>query len=366
LGRLLDGKSLSDDARRYLLIAILFFSAGGALAAGLMAVFSPPFAGQGVWFDIFIGMVFGVVIAVLGYFLAHAYLKRRFGTLEQVEKQLLHEVRSHEYMFEASLPGRRRQTAQLLDALDELSGRLNHLENQQVEFLSLVTHELRSPLASIIGYAELLSEPDLRCDDSFLDACQKAILNQGDRICSFIEDVQTAAHVEKEPPADGFAPFSLLELAECMVGEIAERSGRVIELTSSGPSDFTVLGIPLQMRVLISHLIDNALQYSPAGQPVCVHLQTGPGGQEVELSVSDHGMGIAEEDQGLLFLPFHRLRRAGMANTRGSGLGLYIVRKVAEHHQGSVGVQSRPGEGSTFVVKLPVQSDLIQENGGFC
>ena len=110
-----------------------------------------------------------------------------------------------------------------------------------------------------------------------------------------------------------------------------------------------VRGDPERLRQVIGNLIDNAVKYSPAGEPVKVKVAPLP--SVVTLSVSDRGPGIARDDQRLIFEKFGRA--GGPGSKPGTGLGLYIARSIAEAHGGTLEVSSAPGRGATFTLKLP-------------
>ena len=108
-----------------------------------------------------------------------------------------------------------------------------------------------------------------------------------------------------------------------------------------------------RLRQVLSNLIDNAVKYSPAGEPVVVQLRIPPI-TSVRIAVSDRGLGIAAADQHVIFEKFGRVNRSSSESKPGTGLGLFIARSIAEAHGGALEVASVPGAGSTFTLRLPV------------
>jgi two-component system sensor histidine kinase ChvG len=214
-------------------------------------------------------------------------------------------------------------------------------------FAADVAHELKSPLTSIRGAAELLSEG--AADD--LDARRRFLENIGldvarlDRLVSRLLELSRIDASEESPV--------LVDL-EALVRRTVERSqgpeeSIVLDYASSVP---VILARPADLEAALSNLIDNALKFSPPGSPVEVLVLGRPGDGFVNVTVTDHGEGIPEQHLPRVFERFFTTD----ADRSGSGLGLAIVKSVVEGLRGTVSVESSPGQGSRFCMRLPARS----------
>jgi signal transduction histidine kinase len=227
---------------------------------------------------------------------------------------------------------------------------LRRLSALRADFVSLVSHELRSPMAAVIGSARTLQERwrELRPDQR--EAFLAVIADETSRLARLIEDVLHTSRIEAGTFTYRFSEVDLVHLAREAVAaaEIAQDEVRLaIDVASALP---TVHGDPERLRQLLDNLVSNAVKYSAAGQEVRVSL--GGDNGRVRLAVRDNGPGIAPEHQTLIFEKFGRAATGGAKP--GTGLGLFIARSIAQAHGGSLDVQSALGRGTTFTLTLPV------------
>lgn len=229
--------------------------------------------------------------------------------------------------------------------------RERRLSNLKSEFVANVSHELKTPLALVRMFAELLQTG--RADtDAKRKQYLSIIVNESDRLNALIENVLDFAKVERGQAA---YEFSLARLAEpvgraveaCRVR--AERDGISLELTLEDAPELLIDERAIEIAVI--NLVDNALKYAPDGKRVSVVMQSGPAGAEVR--VSDQGPGIAPEDRKRIFDRFVRGKSASGKQVRGSGIGLSLVKHIAEAHGGSVRVEDAAPHGSVFTLRLP-------------
>ena len=152
------------------------------------------------------------------------------------------------------------------------------------------------------------------------------------------------------------APVDVARIAREAVESLRERAEeRRIELTLSGRGDGetgTVLADRNALQMIIANLVDNAIKYTPEQGHVSVRVEQN--GMYVRVSVQDDGIGVAPEDTGKVFDEFFRVKNEQTASIPGTGLGLSLVRRITEMHEGSVSVESTPGKGSTFTISLPL------------
>jgi signal transduction histidine kinase len=226
---------------------------------------------------------------------------------------------------------------------------LRRLSALRADFVSLVSHELRSPMAAVIGAARTLQarwrelQPEQR--ESFL----ALIGDETTRLAALIGDVLDTSRIDAGTFTYRFSDVDIGALVRDTVATAAVGQDEVPIVAEVAPGVPVVRGDPERLRQIFGNLIDNAVKYSPTGEPVDVRVSQANG--SVVVSVRDHGPGINPADQRLIFEKFGRV---AAGNTKpGTGLGLYIARSIVETHGGTIAVSSAPGRGSTFTVKLP-------------
>jgi signal transduction histidine kinase len=238
-----------------------------------------------------------------------------------------------------------------------LGKRVQDLHKQHVDTLENVTHDMRSITASILGYADLLADAQFRCDENVLNSCHQTIIQQGERIDRLMDQAVIMAHLETGLTQIKCSTFSITTLLASLIAETCEQSGRQISFKNQ-IGDAVIYGDPLFLRIAVLNLIDNGLRYSPAetAVEVSLHLAATPGW--IELEVKDQGIGIDPGQQEILFSRFGRIKNNQNRRSVGSGLGLYLVKIIIQEHRGKVKVESQPGQGSTFSVVLPANSNF--------
>jgi signal transduction histidine kinase len=238
---------------------------------------------------------------------------------------------------------------QLLEQEHATVDELRELNRMKGEFVAVVSHELRTPVTALIGYAKTLRQPEFAEDSGMRGEFLERMERQGDRLLRLVENLLTAAKLESNQLSVSIGRVLFEDLCREVVEGLASEAGR-IELDV--PDDLPVLHTDRQLlgRVL-SNLLDNALKYSPDGSP-CV-LGARPEGDGVAFWVSDRGIGISAEQLGRIFDRFYQVDSSTTRRFRGAGLGLSMVRDLLAHLGGTIDVESEPGAGSTFRVRLP-------------
>lgn len=227
------------------------------------------------------------------------------------------------------------------------------LTRNQHEFVRIVSHDLRSPLTSIKGFASML-ETKLE-DEKELHFVSK-ILNGVTQMTYLVDNIQDAGRYD---PETGFyemerVPTDLIDMVTKIVKTHlvpAEKSDLSLEVNIQ--DDIPIVSIDENMiERSISNLVDNAIKYTPDGGKIEVGLRKE--GDNLLITISDNGFGISEENVRQLFNRHFRIRRREHTRVKGSGLGLFIVRSVARHHNGDAFVESAEGDGSTFGIRIPL------------
>jgi signal transduction histidine kinase len=227
---------------------------------------------------------------------------------------------------------------------------LRRLSALRADFVSLVSHELRSPMAAVIGAARTLQERWRSLSPDQREAFLALIADETNRLAILIGDVLNTSQIEAGTFSYSFADVDLGRLVEDAVATAAIGQDEV-RLTSSVSSSLpNIRGDRERLRQVLSNLIENAIKYSPSGEAVEVRAQPEDG--TIKISVADRGPGIPHDQQRLIFEKFGRADVAG-GSKPGTGLGLFIARSIAEAHGGTIDVRSSPNAGSTFTLTLP-------------
>jgi signal transduction histidine kinase len=220
------------------------------------------------------------------------------------------------------------------------------------ELISTLAHEMRTPLASIRGYATALlmdeTEWDRETQQEFLEIIDEECYNLSELISDLLETSIIEAgflHIEKQPTL-------VPRLAEQAVDEMRPRTRKHRFLISFPPAFPVVDADPQRMAQVLHNLLDNAVKYSPHGGLIVVRGEVGE--DEMIVSVADQGIGIAPEHLNRLFEKYFRVKSALGRRVVGTGLGLPIARTIVESHGGRIWAESKLGEGSTFYFTLPL------------
>ncbi len=229
---------------------------------------------------------------------------------------------------------------------------LARLSQLRADFVSLVSHELRSPMAAVIGAARTLHDRWRVLTADQRDAFLALIADETNRLAALIGDVLDTSRIEAGTFSFSFTDVDLKRLVEDAVATAAVGQDEVQVRSHVFEPVPLIRGDRERLRQVLANLIDNAVKYSAAGDGVEVELR--PENGAVRISVSDHGPGIPQDQQGLIFEKFGRADVPGAKP--GTGLGLFIARSIAEAHGGTLEVSSRPEAGATFTLTLPLES----------
>ncbi|MEW6033594.1 MAG: GAF domain-containing protein [Chloroflexota bacterium] len=227
------------------------------------------------------------------------------------------------------------------------------VDRMKTEFISIASHELRTPMTGVYGFAELLMmrAPELSEEHRHW---VNTIHSESQRLSEIVEDFLNVSRIEAGRLSLKPERLAMEPLLREVVGKFIRSHPRhQFEVVVGWDTPEVRVDRGKLVQVLVN-LVDNAVKYSPAGGPVEVRAERVEGEKTVVIGVADRGLGIPEEEMPRLFSRFHRVTRRETAGLRGTGLGLYIVRSLVEMMGGRVWVESKAGEGSTFYVSLPV------------
>lgn len=227
-------------------------------------------------------------------------------------------------------------------------------EQQQATFISVISHELKTPVAIIKGYASTLRRPDADWDRATLQEGLAVIEEEADRLDTLIGNLLDVSRLQA-----GALP---LQLSAVDLPALATRVVQGIAATASDAFEFQIRfppGMPPvhadeeRLRMVLANLLSNAVKYSPEGG--IIRVGGWVEGDQAIIYVSDQGIGIAPEDQPRIFERFYRVDNTLGRQTQGAGLGLYLARAIVEAHGGQLRVESQPGRGSRFIFTLPLE-----------
>ncbi|HWL65922.1 MAG TPA: ATP-binding protein [Actinomycetota bacterium] len=231
--------------------------------------------------------------------------------------------------------------------------RFEELDQLKSDFVATVSHELKTPLTAIIGSAQTLNRRRDRMSEEQQATLVGMIERQGNRLLRLVEDVLTTSRIESRIAKLRRESIDLRQISEIAVEDLLHTevgAGREM-IVKSEPERPTVWGDLGAIQQILANLIENALKYSDEGTPVTILVQEKD--KEATIEVADEGVGMTEEQIQTIFDRFHQLDSSSTRDRGGIGLGLYIVKSLIEAMNGTIEVESRPGEGSSFRVRLP-------------
>ena len=224
----------------------------------------------------------------------------------------------------------------------------SRINTVQTDFVANLSHELKTPIGAVAALADSLSG---ETETEVVWRLAERIVTESHRMSRIVDDLLDLSRVE----FGGTEEWTDIDLATVLVEVVstnqyaAKRQGLGLSLT--GSAELLVRGDRSQLVSVFSNLVDNAIKYSEIGG--VVNVSSTIKGEEIMVSVTDHGIGIAERDQKRIFERFYRVDKARSRATGGTGLGLSIVRHIVLEHGGAIDIRSEEGVGSTFTVRLP-------------
>ena len=229
------------------------------------------------------------------------------------------------------------------------------MERAKRDFVANVSHEFRTPLATITGYAETLLDGGLE-DEANRRRFVEIIQANGVRLNNIAADLLTLSEIEEGRPEGGARPISLRQTMTNAVRAVEPAASLMGVRVSAGPlPDVSVQAYGIRFEQAVLNLLDNAVKFNKEGGAVTVSAFETAAGQ-VEIRIADTGVGIPHEDLSRIFERFYRVDKARSRKMGGTGLGLSIVKHAIEQMDGSITVESQPGQGSTFRISVPCVS----------
>lgn len=229
--------------------------------------------------------------------------------------------------------------------------REQELNKLKSSFVSMASHEFRTPLSGILSSANLLAKYTTTEQQNQRDRHIRQIISSANNLNSILNEFLSLGKMEEGKIKANYEPFDLKEFTDKLCREINNiaKTGQSIVYKHEGESKITL--DPNFIRYILSNITNNAIKYSPENS--CIHVSTKVKNGDILLSVKDNGIGISREDQKHIFERFFRASNVG--NTQGTGLGLHIAKRYVEMLDGSIKMKSELGKGTEFVIHLPVK-----------
>lgn len=261
-------------------------------------------------------------------------------------------VRSVRHEFE-----QRKEIEDLAEKLKKANKRLRLLDQMKSEFVSIASHQLRSPLTSIRGYASMILEGSFGKVPKKAEEAISRIHESSRYMALSVEDFLNVSRIESGKMKYELSEFNLKEVAQDVVNEtrqVALQKGLLLSFDASCKSSCLVKADIGKVRQALHNLIDNAIKYTPKGD---IHVSVSDDLRKkiVHVSIKDTGIGMNEETMKEIFDKFVRAKNANNVNVTGSGLGLFVAKEMVEHMGGTISPHSDgKGQGSTFTLSLPL------------
>ena len=239
--------------------------------------------------------------------------------------------------------------------LEDANVKLKELDRQKSEFLSIASHQFRSPLSAIKGYASLIMEGSYGKIDDKIKQPVKNMFDSTNNLAMIVEDFLNVSRIEQGRMEYKFETAKINEIIESVINEMKpsiDESGLEFSFNYDKSAEYNAKIDIGKFKQVITNLIDNALKYAKYGW-VKTELKKIDSNKKILFSISDSGVGIPEKELPGLFTLFRRANNANKVNVKGTGLGLYIVKKIIEAHNGKVWAESDgEGKGAEFYVEI--------------
>jgi len=247
--------------------------------------------------------------------------------------------------------------AKISEDLRRANLELKRLDKTKSEFLSIAAHQLRTPVTALKGYSSMILEGDFGKVSEVVRGAVDKIFQSSQRLVFMVNDFLDISRIETGRMTYTFDNFNLDNLIKSVVNDMSINNKKAKDLRLgffTNVENLKINGDVGKIRQAISNLVDNALKYTEKGH-VKVFLDKEPNKNTALIKVEDSGIGVSQEMLPRLFQKFSRANNVSLVHTDGSGLGLYVAKRIIEHHHGNIWVESEGiGRGSTFYIELPL------------
>lgn len=295
-----------------------------------------------------------IFVAIIGYFISKITLEPLTRFLRNIKKIIDGQVYTR-----MEIKGNN-ELSELGRAINTMTEKLEQIDTSRQEFVANVSHELKTPLSSIKVLSDTILLQEEMPTEMYREFLQD-INSEIDRMSNIITDLLSLVKLDYREPQVNLN-ISDLDLNN-LLSEIIKRlyplaEQKNIDIVLENYKNVSIEADEMKISLAISNLVENAIKYTPEGGNVKVTIDSDH--QNSFITVQDTGIGISEEEQGKIFNRFYRVDKTRDRETGGTGLGLSITHSTVLLHNGSIKVNSREDEGSTFAVRLPIKSSILK------
>lgn len=299
--------------------------------------------------------MFGLLLLSLTFFLVNhfgdisgKYMNEIFEAIKKISRGDFDVKVINKFMDNKSLN-------ELVENINNMALNLNNMEKIRQEFISNVSHEIQSPLTSIRGFAQVLKDDKLNYDERL--HYLNIIESESIRLSKLSDNLLKLTSLENENVDLNFNPYRLdKQIRNVILMCEPQWSGKDIDIEVYIDEAAIIADEELLRQVWIN-LINNSIKFTPQNGKIQIHLHDEE--ERIRFSISDTGIGMSEESRIHIFERFYKADKSRDRNKEGNGLGLSIVKKIINLHKGKIEVMSQLGEGSTFIVYLPKDINII-------
>ena len=294
-------------------------------------------------------MISGVLVLIFGYILAGILIKP-FAKITKAIEDITDGFQDEKI----SVPDYT-ETELITDAFNKMLGRVQSLDTSRQEFVSNVSHELKTPITSMKVLADSLIQNE-SADLAMYKEFMTDIVDEIDRESKIITDLLTLVKMDKKSAAMNIEERKINDLLEVILKRVTPiAKSRGIQITYESYRDVTAWVDEVNLSLALTNIIENAVKYNVDNGWVKVTLNADH--RNFYVKVADSGVGIPDDCKEHVFERFYRVDKARSRDTGGTGLGLAITKSVIQMHKGSIKLYSESGEGTTFTIRIPMKSD---------
>ena len=247
------------------------------------------------------------------------------------------------------------ETAGICEKINQMLGRIKVMDDSRQEFVSNVSHELKTPITSMKVLADSLIQNE-SADLAMYKEFMTDIVDEIDRESKIITDLLTLVKMDKKSAAMNIEEIKINDLLEVILKRVTPiAKSRGIQITYESYRDVTAWVDEVKLSLALTNIIENAVKYNVDNGWVKVTLNADH--RNFYVKVADSGVGIPDDCKEHVFERFYRVDKARSRDTGGTGLGLAITKSVIQMHKGSIKLYSESGEGTTFTIRIPMKSD---------
>lgn len=248
--------------------------------------------------------------------------------------------------------------------MDEMRHEIENIQNENIDILGIMAHDLRGPLGCVLNAAQFLLDQSVELNPELSEKFTRMIIQEAKHLLEITKDVMTFAQNSQGRLKLNLAacsPVLVIARASGVYASMAERKGIAFEVVTAAPECLPVIYVDLErIHTVVSNLLDNAVKYSRKGDHIRFLLEHDD--ETVTFVVSDNGQGLSKAEQSKLFVRFGKASSKPTGGEPSTGLGLAIAKEIAQSHGGKIDVSGDKGEGLTFRLTLPVHTKVISSS----